>query len=56
MRALPDDLRDTLALVPDDATHDQVAEVLGISPGTVSWRISEAKKHLRALREKEDQI
>ncbi len=56
MRALPDDLRDTLALVLDDATHDQAAEVLGISPGTVSWRISEAKKHLRALREKEDQI
>lgn len=56
MRALPDDLRDTLALVLDDATHDQAAEVLGISPGTVSWRISEAKKRLRALREKEDQI
>lgn len=56
MRALPDDLRDTLALVLDDATHDEAAEVLGISPGTVSWRISEAKKRLRALREKEDQI
>jgi len=56
MRALPDDLRDTLALVLDDATHDQAAEVLGISPGTVSWRISEAKKRLRTLREKEDQI
>ena len=56
MRALPDDLRDTLALVLDDATHDQAGEVLGISPGTVSWRISEAKKHLRALREKEDRI
>lgn len=56
MRALPQDLRDTLALVLDDATHEQAAEVLGISPGTVSWRISEAKKHLRALREKEDQI
>ena len=56
MCALPDDLRDTLALVLDDATHDQAAEVLGISPGTVSWRISEAKKRLRALRETEDQI
>lgn len=56
MRALPENLRDTLALVLDDATHEQAAEVLGISPGTVSWRISEAKKHLRALREKEDQI
>jgi len=55
MRALPEDLRDTLALVLDDVTHDAAAEVLGISSGTVSWRISEAKKHLRILREKEDQ-
>ena len=56
MRALPDDLRDTLALVLDDATHEQAAEVLGVSPGTISWRVSEAKKRLRALREREDQI
>lgn len=55
MRALPEEVRDTLALVLDDATHTQAAEVLGISPGTVSWRISEAKKALRAMREKEDQ-
>jgi len=55
MRALPEELRDTLALVLDDVTHDAAAEVLGISPGTVSWRVSEAKKHLRALREREDQ-
>ncbi|MEQ9260602.1 MAG: RNA polymerase sigma factor [Roseovarius sp.] len=54
MRALPEELRDTLALVLDEATHEEAAEVLGIAPGTVSWRISEAKKHLRALREKED--
>lgn len=56
MRALPEDLRDTLALVLDEATHEQAAEVLGISPGTVSWRISEAKKRLRALRETEDEL
>ncbi len=56
MRSLPDDLRDTLALVLDDATHEEAADVLGVSPGTVSWRISEAKKHLRALRAKEDQV
>ena len=54
MRALPDDLRDTLALVLDDTTHAEAALILDISEGTVSWRISEAKKHLRALREKED--
>jgi RNA polymerase sigma factor (sigma-70 family) len=55
MRALPEDLRDTLALVLDDATQEAAAEVLGIAPGTVAWRISEAKKMLRAMREKEDQ-
>ncbi len=50
MRALPDDLRETLVLtLSEDMTHNEAAEVLSISPGTVSWRISEAKKHLRAL-------
>ncbi|MEL7282510.1 MAG: sigma-70 family RNA polymerase sigma factor [Pseudomonadota bacterium] len=56
MHALPDDLRDTLALVLDDVTHDEAGEILGVSPGTISWRVSEAKKHLRALREREDQV
>lgn len=54
MRALPDDLRDTLALVLDDLTHAQTAEVLDISEGTVSWRISEARKRLKELKEKEE--
>lgn len=54
MRALSEDLRDTLALVLDDMTHAEVGDVLGISEGTVSWRISEAKKHLKALKEKEE--
>ena len=54
MRALPDDLRDTLALILDDVTHADAADILNISPGTVSWRVSEAKKHLRALKEQED--
>ena len=56
MRALPEDLRDTLALILDDVSHADAGEILGISPGTVSWRISEAKKHLRALREREEQV
>ena len=51
MRALPEDLADTLALVLDDATHAEAAEVLGVSEGTISWRISEAKKRLRELKE-----
>lgn len=53
MNQLSDDLRDTLALVLDDMTHAQAAEVLGVSEGTISWRVSEAKKALRALKEKE---
>jgi RNA polymerase sigma factor (sigma-70 family) len=55
MSALPDDLRDTLALVLDDMTHRDAATILGVSEGTVSWRISEAKKHLRSMRKTEDQ-
>lgn len=54
MTQLSDDLRDTLALVLDDMTHADAAQVLGVSEGTVSWRISEAKKALKALKAKED--
>lgn len=50
---LPDDLRDTVALVMDDMNHREVGEVLGISEGTVSWRMSEVKKHLKAIKESE---
>ncbi|NNF90032.1 MAG: RNA polymerase sigma factor [Boseongicola sp.] len=51
MRDLPEELRDTVALVLDDVTHAQAAEVLDVSEGTVSWRMSEVKKRLRALKE-----
>ena len=55
MRALPPDLRDTLALLlGDEVTHAEAAEVLGVSEGTISWRVSEAKKCLRALHVEED--
>jgi len=54
MAALPGDLRDTVALTIDgEMTHAQAAEVLGISEGTVSWRLSEVRKRLRAMRQKE---
>ena len=57
MTALPQDLRDTLALtLGNEMTHKEAAEVLGISEGTVSWRLSEAKKHLRDLDQKERAI
>lgn len=53
MGGLPEDLRDTVALVLDDVTHAEAAEVLGVSEGTVSWRMSEAKTRLRAMKEAE---
>ena len=52
MRALPDDLRDTVALVLDDMTHAEVARVLDVSEGTISWRMSEVKKRLREMKER----
>ena len=54
MRSLPQDNRDTLALVLDDMSHAEAGGVLGVSAGTISWRVSEAKKQLRALRESEE--
>ncbi len=52
MCSLPEDLRDTLALTLEDGmTHAAAAEVLGVSEGTVSWRMSEVKKRLKALKE-----
>ncbi len=56
MKQLNEDQRDTLALVLAEMTHAQAAEVLGVSEGTVSWRISEAKKALRAISKKEDAV
>ena len=54
MTALPDDLRDTVALTLDgEMTHAEAAEVLGVSEGAVSWRLSEVRKRLRAIRQEE---
>jgi RNA polymerase sigma-70 factor (ECF subfamily) len=54
MRRLPDELRDTLALVLDEVSHAEAAEILGVSEGTVSWRMSEIRKRLRAIRAEEE--
>ena len=57
MKTLPTDLRETVALVlGEDLTHQATAEALNISPGTVSWRMSEVKMHLRALAKSEELI
>ena len=54
MAALPEQLRDTAALVlGDELTHAEAAQVLGISEGTVSWRLSEVRKRLRVMRQEE---
>ncbi len=55
MTALPDDLRDTVALIlGEEMKQAEAAQVLGVSEGTIAWRMSEVKKHLRALKERED--
>jgi RNA polymerase sigma-70 factor (ECF subfamily) len=49
----PPELRETLVLVLEGLNHAQVAEILGVSEGTISWRISEAKKKLKAMKERD---
>lgn len=50
MAQLPEDLRDTVALVlGEEMTQSEAASVLGLSEGTVAWRMSEVKKHLRKM-------
>ena len=50
MARLSPELRDTVALVlGEEMTQAQAGEVLGVSEGTVAWRMSEVKKRLRAM-------
>jgi RNA polymerase sigma-70 factor, ECF subfamily len=57
MTHLPDDLRQTVALVlGEDLTHAVAAGVLGISECTVSWRMSEVKRILRAMAKEQERI
>ena len=50
MARLSVELRDTVALVlGEEMTQAEVALVLGVSEGTVAWRMSEVKKRLRAI-------
>lgn len=49
MRTLPARLRDPLLLSASGRfSYDELSEILGIPTGTVKWRISEARKLLRA--------
>lgn len=50
MTRLPVELRDTVALVlGEDMTQAEAGMVLGLSEGTIAWRMSEVKKRLRAM-------
>ncbi len=50
MTRLSPELRDTVALVlGEDMTQAEAGTVLGLSEGTIAWRMSEVKKRLRAM-------
>lgn len=50
MTRLSPELRDTVALVlGEEMTQAEAGVVLGVSEGTIAWRMSEVKKRLRAM-------
>ena len=50
MTRLGPELRDTVALVlGEELTQAQAGEVLGVSEGTIAWRMSDVKKRLRVM-------
>lgn len=52
---LKPDLRETaLLILAEEVTQDDAATILGISAGTVAWRMSEVKKRLRAMADNDD--
>ena len=53
---LKPDLKETaLLILGEEVTQDDAATILGISAGTVAWRMSEVKKRLRAMAEHDDE-
>lgn len=53
---LKPDLKETALLVlAEEVTQDDAATILGISAGTVAWRMSEVKKRLRAMADHDDE-
>jgi len=57
MCTLPPELRDTVALtLGEELSQADAAEVLGISEGTVAWRMSEVKKRLRVKAQAEGML
>ena len=57
MSGLTDDLRETVTLVlGEDMTHSEAGEALGISEGTVSWRMAQVKKALAEMAKAEEML
>jgi len=57
MQRLSPELRETVALVlGEDMTHKQAGKALGLSEGSVSWRMSEVKKELRLMAQAEEML
>lgn len=55
MARLSPELQDTVALVlGEELTQAEAAAVLGLSEGTVAWRMSEVKKRLRRIAAEEE--
>ncbi len=53
---LSEDLRVTVVLVLEEGLrHAEAGEVLGVSEATVSWRMHEVRKRLRALAAREEE-
>lgn len=50
LQRLSPELRDSVALVlGEELTQAQAGEILGVSEGTVAWRMSDVKRRLRAM-------
>jgi len=50
MTLLSPELRETVALVlGEEMTQAEAGVVLGVSEGTIAWRMSEVKNRLRAM-------
>jgi len=54
MTALPPELRETVALIlGEELTQKDAAQVLGLSEGTIAWRMSQVKTHLKTIAHQE---
>ena len=57
LHRLPDDLRVTVVLVLEEGLqHAEAGAVLGISEATVSWRMHQVRKHLRAFATEDEEM